>query len=134
MAKVKESPWIWATGRRKTSVCRIRMKPGTGKFIINKRELETYFPKALEQQRVLAPLRAVDSTKGVDIFANVRGGGLTGQSGAVALGIARALLKSDPETESVLRDGKFLTRDSRQKERKKYGQRGARRGFQFSKR
>ena len=134
MAKVKESPWIWATGRRKTSVCRIRMKPGTGKFIINKRELEAYFPKVLEQQRVLAPLRAVDSAKAVDIFANVRGGGLTGQSGAVALGIARALLKSDPDSESVLRDGKFLTRDSRQKERKKYGQRGARRGFQFSKR
>lgn len=134
MAKAKESSWIWATGRRKTAVCRVRMKTGNGQLLINKRELEDYFPEAVERRRVLAPLEAVDSAKGVDISANVRGGGLTGQSGAVALGIARALVKSNPDYEAVLRDGKFLTRDARQKERKKYGQRGARRSFQFSKR
>ena len=134
MVKAKEDPWIWATGRRKTSVARIRMKHGTGKIVVNRRDMQAYFTKIMEQQRVLAPLSAVGSEKSFDIFVNVQGGGFSGQSGAVSLGIARALLKTNPDHEPVLRDGKFLTRDSRRKERKKYGRRGARRSFQFSKR
>lgn len=134
MSKAKESPWIWGTGRRKTSVCRVRVKQGTGKILINKRELDDYFPMTLERKRVKAPLVAVECEKSLDIFINIRGGGFTGQSGAVSLGIARALTRYNPEYEHTLREGKFLTRDSRQKERKKYGRAGARRSFQFSKR
>ena len=134
MAKAKEDPMIWATGRRKTAVARVRVKPGTGKVHVNKRELKDYFPTQQEGQRVIAPLKCADVEKSVDVMITLHGGGYSGQSGAVSMGIARALVKSNPEHESSLREGKFLTRDSRQKERKKYGHRGARRGFQFSKR
>ncbi|MBI4606738.1 MAG: 30S ribosomal protein S9 [Planctomycetes bacterium] len=137
MAKAKEEkadPQIWATGRRKSSVARVRLKPGTGKLTINRRELKEYFKTIREETRVLAPLRAVSGEASFDIHVNAEGGGLTGQSGAIAMGIARALLKHNPEHEHVLREAKFLTRDARRKERKKYGRRGARRGFQFSKR
>jgi small subunit ribosomal protein S9 len=134
MVKAKEEPWIWATGRRKTAVARIRMRVGTGVLRINKRDLSAYFPKILEQHRVLAPLQTVGCDKSVDVYANVLGGGLTGQAGAIAMGIARALLKYNGDHEHALREAKFLTRDDRQKERKKYGRRGARRRFQFSKR
>jgi len=134
MAKAKEEPWIVATGRRKTAVARVRMKPGAGGMRINKRELDKYFPTVSERNRVVAPLLAVSADKSFDIEVSVHGGGWTGQSGAISMGIARALLKSNPEHEHALREGKFLTRDARQKERKKYGRRGARRSFQFSKR
>jgi small subunit ribosomal protein S9 len=134
MAKVKEDPYTWATGRRKNAVARVRVKPGTGKMLINQRELKDYFPTEQEGQRVTAPLRSVNAENSFDIFVRLEGGGYSGQSGAIAMGIARALLKVHPEHEAVLRDGKFLTRDARKKERKKYGRRGARRGFQFSKR
>ena len=134
MAKVKEDPYTWATGRRKNAVARVRLKAGTGKMVINQRELKAYFPTEQEGQRVIAPLRSVNGESSFDIFVRLEGGGYSGQSGAIAMGIARALLKVHPEHEAVLRDGKFLTRDARKKERKKYGRRGARRGFQFSKR
>ena len=134
MAKAKENPWIVATGRRKTSVARVRIKPGTGGFVVNKRSWEDYFPILEDRLRLWAPLKAVNSEKSFDVSVTVHGGGLTGQSGAISMGVARALLKANPENDRPLRDGKFLTRDARQKERKKYGQRGARRSFQFSKR
>jgi small subunit ribosomal protein S9 len=134
MAKAKDDSTIWATGRRKTAVARVRVKPGTGKILINKRAFKEYFPTQQEGQRVLAPLKCAGVEKSVDVAITLHGGGYSGQSGAVSMGIARALLKSSEEHESSLREGKFLTRDSRQKERKKYGRRGARRGFQFSKR
>ena len=134
MVKAKEDPWIRATGRRKSAISRVRMKPGTGKILVNKRELPEYFVTVREQRRVMAPLVAVGVDKNFDVLANVHGGGPAGQSGAVAMGIARAIVRSNPEHAHALREGRFLTRDSRKKERKKYGRRGARRSFQFSKR
>jgi len=134
MAKAKEDPYIRSTGRRKTSVARVRIKSGTGKILVNKRDLEAYFPSIEAQRRVVTPLNVVSADKSFDISVTIKGGGLTGQSGAISMGIARALARANPEHEKLLREGKFLTRDSRMKERKKYGRRGARRGFQFSKR
>lgn len=134
MAKSKEDPWIRGTGRRKNAISRVRVKPGTGSITINRREFTAYFPKAQEQNRVLAPLKAVGCEKSLDVFCSTRGGGISAQSGALSLGIARALLRYNTDYEHALRDGRFLTRDARQKERKKYGKRGARRSFQFSKR
>ncbi len=124
----------WATGRRKSSVARVRIKPGKGKFLINKREFEDYFTREQDRKAVLSPLKAVNAEKSFDIFINVKGGGTTGQAGASLLGIARALKKYDENYLQVLRDGGHLTRDPRMVERKKPGQRGARRRFQFSKR
>ncbi len=126
--------YIWGTGRRKKAVARVRIRPGTGKIIINKREMANYFPQQKEQQAVIAPLKASNMLSSWDIWANVDGGGLTGQAGAVTLGLARALSRAMPELESGLRSHGLLTRDARMKERKKYGQKGARRRFQFSKR
>jgi len=134
MAKVKEDPYTWATGRRKTAVARVRVKAGSGKVVVNDRELDEYFKTVNDRRRVIAPLAAVGAEKAFDIFVRAHGGGTEGQSGAISMGIARILLKSNPDHEKVLREGKFLTRDSRGKERKKYGRRGARRSFQFSKR
>jgi small subunit ribosomal protein S9 len=124
----------WGTGRRKSSVARVRIKPGEGKLVINKRQLNDYFAREQDRKVVLAPLTAVEGEKSFDVFVNVRGGGTTGQAGAVVLGIARALKNYDEGYTQVLRDGGHLTRDPRMVERKKYGQRGARRRFQFSKR
>ena len=136
MAKAKFSnPYIWGTGRRKTSVARVRLLPGgTGKVTVNKKPLAQYFGTERERRMVLAPLETVGETKNYDVFVNTHGGGFSGQAGAIAMGLARALLTAKSEHEEVLREGKFLTRDAREKERKKYGRRGARRGFQFSKR
>lgn len=122
------------TGRRKSSVARVRLRPGEGKILINKRPLEEFF--RLEQHRndVLAPLEKVEKTGDLDVSIRVHGGGITGQAGACMLGIARALKEYDAELEEALRDAGYLTRDSRMKERKKYGRHGARRGTQFSKR
>ncbi len=125
---------VWGVGRRKTAVARVRVRPGSGKLLINKRELEKYFTETMDRRAVLAPLEACEQAGKWDVFVNVRGGGHTGQAGAVKLGVARALLKCDAKFEPALRDGGFLTRDSRKVERKKYGQAGARRRFQFSKR
>ena len=122
------------TGRRKTSVARVRVRPGSGKITINKRELEEYFPIPQYQNQVLAPLEHCEIRDTVDVVILVHGGGLTGQAGACMQGIARALLKHDSDLDEKLREKQFLTRDSRMKERKKPGLRGARRGTQFSKR
>ena len=124
----------WGTGRRKSSVARVRIKPGGGKLLINKRELEDYFHQEQDRRAVLAPLATVEAEKSFDVFVNVRGGGTSGQAGATLLGIARALKNYDENHIQLLRDGGHLTRDSRMVERKKPGQRGARRKFQFSKR
>ena len=124
----------WGTGRRKSSVARVRIKPGSGKLVVNKKELNDYFKRAQDQNAVMAPLKAVQAEKIFDVFINVKGGGTTGQSGASLLGIARALKKYDESFLPALRDGGHLTRDPRMVERKKPGQSGARRRFQFSKR
>lgn len=122
------------TGRRKSSVARVRVRPGDGKITINKRPLETFFRNEQQREAVLAPLKATEKQSSVDVVILVHGGGLTGQADACKLGIARALKLMDSELEETLRDGGLLTRDSRMKERKKPGLRGARRGTQFSKR
>ncbi|UCE50746.1 MAG: 30S ribosomal protein S9 [Phycisphaerales bacterium] len=124
----------WGTGRRKSSVARVRIKPGSGKLVVNKKELADYFKRSQDRNAVTAPLKAVEAEKLFDVFINVKGGGTTGQSGASLLGIARALKQYDDSYVQALRDGGHLTRDPRMVERKKPGQRGARRRFQFSKR
>lgn len=129
---VKE--YIWGLGRRKTSVARVRIAPGTGKVLVNGRNVDQYFPVDRRRQHVLSPLIECDRKEAYDVWVNVNGGGLTGQAGACVMGLARALLKAEPELEATLRSHAFLTRDSRMVERKKYGLRGARRGCQFSKR
>ncbi len=129
----KSSYW-WGTGRRKSSVARVRIKPGNGKFLVNKKQLNDYFVREQDRKAVMAPLTAVDAEKLFDVFINVKGGGTTGQAGASLLGIARALKNYDEHYVQTLRDGGHLTRDPRMVERKKPGQRGARRRFQFSKR
>jgi small subunit ribosomal protein S9 len=124
----------WGTGRRKCSVARVRIKPGSGKLVVNKKELDDYFKREQDRKAVVAPLKTVNAENRFDVFINVRGGGITGQAGASLLGIARALRNYDSSLIHVLRDGGHLTRDPRMVERKKPGQRGARRRFQFSKR
>ena len=124
----------WGVGRRKTSVARVRVKPGTGQFLINGREMREYFPVVNLQRECFAPIDDAGVTGKFDIFVNVCGGGVSGQAGAVRLGVARALLKIDEGLMPTLRAAGHTTRDSRMKERKKYGLRGARRATQFSKR
>ena len=122
------------TGRRKSSVARVRIRDGSGQIVINGKPLEEYFVSLQDQRVVLETLEAVEKRQSVDIRIRVSGGGTTGQAGACRMGIARALISYDTELFQTLRDGGFLTRDSRMKERKKYGLHGARRGTQFSKR
>ena len=126
--------FYWGTGRRKTSVARVRIRPGDGKMVINKKQLVEYFKTEQNRSAVLSPLQMAKAEKTLDVFVNVNGGGTTGQAGATVLGIARALKIYDPGLAQALRDGGFLTRDPRMVERKKPGQSGARRRFQFSKR
>jgi small subunit ribosomal protein S9 len=126
--------WIWGTGRRKSAVARVRIRPGEGKIVINKRELDNYFLEDKDRTSAVAPLVASRMIKSWDVFVNVKGGGITGQADAVKLGLARALVKADASLLGALRDGGLLTRDARRVERKKYGKAGARRSFQFSKR
>ncbi len=128
------NPWTWGLGRRKKSVARVRLKPGSGGFIVNGKSVEEFFPTLQASIAVKASLVATESESTYDVFCNVKGGGLTGQSEAVMLGVSRALKSINPATFDVLRENGLLTRDARSKERKKYGRRGARRGFQFSKR
>ena len=125
---------VLATGKRKTSVARVHLKDGSGKIVINGKDLSDYFPRVLYRQQIIAPLEAVGELKKFDIKAKVEGGGLTGQAGAVSLGVARALVLYDEEYRASLRDKKLLTRDPRMVERKKYGLRKARRAPQYSKR
>ncbi len=122
------------TGRRKTSVARVRIKDGDGKLTINDRELSDYFPTERDQQIVQGPLKATQSLGKVDVWVRVNGGGTTGQAGAIVLGIARALQARDASLHHRLADGGYLTRDGRMVERKKYGFKKARKSFQFSKR
>jgi len=126
--------YFWGTGRRKSSVARVRLRPGKGQIIINGRKLEEFFPIYRHQEIVKAPLKVSKTLDRYDALINVTGGGITGQSAATALGIARALIKADPSLHASLKGTGLLTRDPREKERKKYGLAGARRGFQFSKR
>ena len=126
--------YIWGTGRRKTSIARVRIKKGNGKIVVNEKEMDSYFTIDRERGMVRLPLKTTKTLGEYDVLANVKGGGLTGQAGALSLGIARALSKSNPNLAESLRDGGFLTRDSRMKERKKYGQKGARKSFQWTKR
>jgi small subunit ribosomal protein S9 len=125
---------ILGTGRRKTSVARVRIRVGAGKIVINNRGLDEYFLNIRQREAVLAPLDQTGKREQFDIVIRVDGGGITGQADACKLGIARALKKSDDQLSDGLRDSGLLTRDGRMKERKKYGLRGARRGTQFSKR
>jgi small subunit ribosomal protein S9 len=133
MAVVKSSD-ILGTGRRKTSVARVRIRPGDGKIRINNRELDAYFASIRQRNSVLAALEQTGKREQLDVVIRVDGGGITGQADACKLGIARALKKFDEQLSDGLRDAGLLTRDGRMKERKKYGLRGARRGTQFSKR
>jgi small subunit ribosomal protein S9 len=131
--KVKRN-YTWGVGRRKTAVARVRIAPGSGKIQINGRELNDYLTAERDRKAIFGPLEVTNTGGKLDIFVNTDGGGLTGQAGAIVMGLGRALAKYDSTLEVALRNGGFLTRDSRMKERKKYGQRGARRRFQFSKR
>jgi small subunit ribosomal protein S9 len=126
--------YIWGVGRRKSAVARVRIALGSGKIQINGRELNDYFTGERDRKAIFGPLEVTNTGGKMDIFVNTDGGGSTGQAGAIVMGLARALAKYDSSVEVALRKGGFLTRDSRMKERKKYGQRGARRRFQFSKR
>jgi small subunit ribosomal protein S9 len=125
---------IITVGRRKTSVARVILKPGSGDFKINNKSLEQYFPVDTLRTEILSPFVATETAGKYDVIANVNGGGLTGQAGAVKLGISRALVEINGELRSKLRTSELLTRDPRMVERKKYGQKKARKRFQFSKR
>ena len=129
-----DTTFTWGTGRRKSSVARVRIKPGTGNFVINKRQMTDFFPRPDHKFECTSPLNDTDTRERFDIFVNVRGGGLSGQAGAIRMGLARALCKVDETLIADLRSHNHTTRDGRMKERKKYGLRGARRAFQFSKR
>jgi small subunit ribosomal protein S9 len=125
----------FATGKRKTAIARVRMEPGEGKFVVNDKQLEDYFAGMSAQiASIKQPLEMTDTAGKYDIYAKVMGGGMTGQADAVRHGIAKTLLAIDPAVRAVLKRASMLTRDSRKKERKKYGQKGARKKFQYSKR
>ncbi len=124
----------YGTGRRKSSVARVYLRPGTGKITVNKRDLDQYFGLETLKMIVRQPLTATETLDKFDVFVNVNGGGFTGQAGAIKHGIARALLNVDEEFRPILKKAGYLTRDPRMKERKKYGLKAARRAPQFSKR
>jgi len=126
--------FVLGLGRRKSAVARVRIKPGTGSYQINGRPVSEYFGTLRDANEAKAPLTLLETPDTYDVDANVHGGGPHGQAGALSLGVARALKTANPALFERLRQGGFLTRDPRMKERKKYGRRGARRGFQFSKR
>jgi small subunit ribosomal protein S9 len=144
--KTRSKTFHWGTGRRKTSVARVRMCDGTGQIQINGRDLNDYFTEDKDRAAVVGPLEVTEMRNRLDVFVNVHGGGFTGQGGAICQGIARALKEmfspaaAEGEGEAAggmakkLRDSGYLTRDQRMKERKKYGRKGARKSFQFSKR
>lgn len=132
-AGTKEQVWA-AVGRRKESSARVRLKIGTGAIVINERAVDHYFPRESLRMMLNQPLTLTDQVGKVDVLVSVQGGGLSGQAGAVRLGIARALLDMDAELRPVLKKAGFLTRDAREVERKKYGRAGARKRFQYGKR
>jgi len=124
----------YGTGRRKTSTARVYLRPGSGKIVVNKRAFDTYFPNEALQMIIRQPLRLTETAEQFDILVNVDGGGTAGQAGAVRHGITRALMEYNADLRPSLKKAGLVTRDPRQKERKKYGQKGARKRFQFSKR
>lgn len=130
----KTTDMIWATGRRKCAVARVRIAPGTGKVVVNGKDWQEYFTTEAMRGYIVQPLAAVDAANKFDIFATLDGGGISGQAGALRHGIARALIVADEDLRAELKKAGMLTRDSRVKERKKPGQPGARKHFQFSKR
>ncbi len=134
MARPKLSMEYYGTGRRKTSVARVWLVPGNGDVIVNDKPHDEYFDLITQRHRPLEPLKLVDMVGDFDVVADVEGGGLSGQAGAIRLGVARALLEVDPELRKTLKDAGYLTRDPRMKERKKYGRKKARKSPQFSKR
>jgi small subunit ribosomal protein S9 len=123
-----------STGKRKNAIARVRLQPGSGKLLINSKPIESYFGRETSRMVIMQPFELTQTIGRFDIFVNVRGGGLSGQAGAIRHGISKALLEVDSAYRSTLKAAGFLTRDSRIKERKKYGKRGARASFQFSKR
>jgi len=127
-------PLTQTTGRRKAAVARVRLRPGDGQITINKRPLADYFPSRTHQMQVSEPLRVAGVEEGYDVDATIHGGGVTGQAGALRLGIARSLVEVDPEVRANLKKAGFLTRDAREKESKKYGLKKARKAPQYSKR
>ena len=127
-------PLAYGTGKRKCSIARVYLRSGSGRILVNHRDFEEYFPRTTYQNWVTQPLAATEQSKNFDVDARVKGGGLSGQAAAVRLGIARALSDSDNRLRPELKRRGFLTRDARRKERKKYGQPGARKRFQYSKR
>ncbi len=129
-----EKTYIWGTGRRKTAVARVRIRDGSGLFVVNGLPVDDYFVEERHRNDVRAPLHATEMGGRIDVFVNVVGSGKGSQSGAVVLGIARALKEHRSDLEGALRDGGYLTRDPRMVERKKYGHKKARKSFQFSKR
>ena len=126
--------WWWGTGRRKAAVARVRIRPGDGAFTVNNKDLKQYFTESRDHKDILTVLEKSNANGSMSIHVKTNGGGYTGQAGAIILGLGRALAKYDPSLESMLRANGYLTRDPRQVERKKPGQPGARRRFQFSKR
>jgi small subunit ribosomal protein S9 len=132
--KVDKQGRAYATGKRKDAVARVWIKPGTGKIVVNTRDVETYFARPVLRMMIQQPIVAAARQDQYDVICTVAGGGLSGQAGAVRHGISKALTHFEPELRSVLKKGGFLTRDSRVVERKKYGKAKARRSFQFSKR
>ena len=127
-------PLVQSTGRRKQAVARVRVRPGAGAVTVNKRPIEDYFPSATHRMIVTEPLRLTTTNEVYDIDATIDGGGISGQAGALRLGIARALAELDPELRASLKKAGFLTRDAREKESKKYGLKKARKAPQYSKR
>jgi small subunit ribosomal protein S9 len=130
----QDGHWWWGTGRRKASVARVRIRPGTGLFTVNKKDLTEYFTELRDHKDILRVLEKTNTNGSLDVFVNTNGGGYTGQAGAILLGLGRALAKYDPSLDGVLRSNGYLSRDPRRVERKKPGQPGARKRFQFSKR
>ena len=132
--KIDQQGRAYATGKRKNAIARVWIKPGMGKIMVNGRAWESYFARPVLQMIISQPFKTSSRTGQYDVFCTIKGGGLSGQAGALRHGISRALVHFEPELHSVLKQGGFLTRDSRVVERKKYGQAKARRRFQFSKR
>jgi len=133
-APAAQQKYTWGTGRRKTAVARVRIREGTGRFLVNGLDANEYFPLEVQRMDVRAPLTLTEMSQRVDVFANIQGSGKLSQSGALRLGLARALKIYRPDLEGQLREAGLLTRDSRMVERKKFGHKKARKSFQFSKR
>ena len=127
-------PLVQSTGRRKAAIARVRLRPGSGRIVINGRDIGEYFPSETHRMIVTEPLRLTTTADVYDVDANIDGGGVSGQAGALRLGIARALVALDPEVRTTVKRAGFLTRDAREKERKKYGLKKARKAPQYSKR